>query len=61
MRIGKCYVCNKSATQKERRIIISPTLWRHEKCCIGSFNWLKSKRAKNSEFTTLFLENKKGF
>lgn len=59
-RVGKCYVCGKSTKPKERKINVSPVLWRHNGCCTGSPKWLESKRAKESQFRWLFKTKENG-
>lgn len=56
MRVGRCFICGKSVKQKEVVIKISPTLWRHEGCRVGSPRWMASARAAISEFRKLFTE-----
>ena len=58
MRIGCCYVCKKPLNKKETIIKVTNTLWRHEDCKTGSYNWMKSDRAKKSEFKSLYTGEK---
>lgn len=53
-RIGKCFICGKPKIPNSVIVRVSPKLWRHEHCQVGSPNWLKSNRAKKSEFKKLF-------